>query len=187
MKIKIKKKYIEEIDGNITYFVNNAVRKELDILKRAAIKKQGKKTPQLNLKTKYRTIINKIKLNDGEPLNYTIDEFVKYWMADDTFMQLFTMYRDSGFKRMLAPGIFKIDSSKGFDLENLTCMTMSDGTSSRVKNDGYLIYWYRGKVCKGKFTTQKEASIASGVSETLVSKSIKTGGIYHGSKFMKMK
>ena len=56
------------------------------------------------------------------------DSFYDWALADDTFNTLFALYESSGFSRKEAPSPDRIDSSKGYILENMEWVTMSENS-----------------------------------------------------------
>lgn len=56
------------------------------------------------------------------------DEFYTFSTGSSTFYQLFGAYRESGFERKLAPSVDRVDSSKGYTIENMEWVTMSENS-----------------------------------------------------------
>lgn len=53
-----------------------------------------------------------------------------YWWAlgSHKFYELFGAYRESGYERKLAPSVDRIDSAKGYSLDNMEWVTMSENS-----------------------------------------------------------
>lgn len=57
------------------------------------------------------------------------DAFYKWALADNTFHKLFEAWEKSGYSRKLSPSINRIDSSKGYDFDNIEWITHSLNSS----------------------------------------------------------
>lgn len=53
------------------------------------------------------------------------EEFYEWAKCSPMFYCLFYQYRDNGFERKQAPSVDRLDSSKGYTLENMQWVTMS--------------------------------------------------------------
>lgn len=64
-------------------------------------------------------------------------EFYDWFLNSETFKTLFAAYQESGYQRKLAPSVDRIDSDKGYEIENMEIITMSEnsrrGTISKIK------------------------------------------------------
>jgi hypothetical protein len=62
-------------------------------------------------------------------------EFYDWFLNNDTFKSLFAEYKAQGYPRKLAPSVDRIDSSRGYELDNMEVVTMSEnsrrGTESK--------------------------------------------------------
>jgi hypothetical protein len=62
-------------------------------------------------------------------------EFYDWFLNNETFKLLFAEYEAQGYPRKLAPSVDRIDSSKGYELDNMEVVTMSEnsrrGTESK--------------------------------------------------------
>ena len=56
------------------------------------------------------------------------DEFYSWALNDKDFLQLFENYTVSGYQRRLAPSVDRIDSKKGYSLDNMEFVTMSENS-----------------------------------------------------------
>ncbi len=56
------------------------------------------------------------------------DEFYKWASNDSEFHRLFSDYEESKYERKLAPSVDRIDSSKGYTLDNMEFVTMSENS-----------------------------------------------------------
>lgn len=50
-----------------------------------------------------------------------------------TFISLYRIWQDSGFERKLTPSIDRIDSSKGYTLDNIQWLTLSNNCRKGTK------------------------------------------------------
>lgn len=69
------------------------------------------------------------------------DEFYS-WAKSRRFKLMFEAYKDSGFDRKLAPSVDRIDSSKGYSIDNMEWVTHSENSR-------------RGNMAKRKMYGQK--------------------------------
>lgn len=94
-----------------------------------------------NMKSRIRGVQKeKYHLYEGKEL-LSKDEFYKWAKNSMEFYNLFQIYRDSGFNRKLAPSVDRIDSSKGYSIDNMEWVTHSEnsrrGSISKSKNGLY--------------------------------------------------
>lgn len=61
-------------------------------------------------------------------------EFYDWALNSSKFYLLFGNYSDSGFNRKLAPSVDRIDSSKGYTIDNMEWVTMSENSRRGVRN-----------------------------------------------------
>lgn len=68
-----------------------------------------------------------------------IDRDSFYWWAlgSQKFYELFGAYKEANFERKLAPSVDRIDSTKGYTLDNMEWVTMSENSrrGSKSKHD----------------------------------------------------
>ena len=69
----------------------------------------------------------KFHLYEGKSL-LPRDEFYKWAMESDKFFALFKEYEDSGFSRKLTPSVDRVDSSKGYSVDNMEWVTHSENS-----------------------------------------------------------
>lgn len=108
-----------------------------------AYTKKYEKTPKGFLMRLYRNMQSRIEgvqklkahLYEGKSL---LDRTSFYMWAKDNpvFLELFELYQDSGYERRLAPSVDRIDSSKGYSLDNMEWVTHSEN-SRRGANNRY--------------------------------------------------
>ena len=58
----------------------------------------------------------------------TKDEFNQWAMQNPDFHKLFADYEESQYERKLAPSVDRIDSSKGYSVDNMEFVTMSENS-----------------------------------------------------------
>lgn len=72
------------------------------------------------------------------------EEFYNWAKDNQKFLELYKEYIESGFERKLAPSVDRIDSSKGYELDNIEWVTMSEnsrrGAVSRYTQQKELIH-----------------------------------------------
>lgn len=56
------------------------------------------------------------------------EAFYAWGLASDEFHRLMADYHESGFARRLAPSVDRIDSSKGYSIDNMEWVTMSENS-----------------------------------------------------------
>ena len=93
------------------------------------------------------------------------DEFYKWALNSDTFYSLFKSYEDSGFTRRLSPSIDRIDSSRGYSIDNIRWLTMSENSRlGSINNPNKLkVQIYNKSEFLGSFKSIKEASDKTGI------------------------
>ena len=93
------------------------------------------KTPKGFIMRLYRNM--KSRVNGVQKLKYHLykdlylmprDDFYDWALSNPKFTKLFSAYIDSGFERKLAPSVDRIDSSKGYSLDNIEFVTMSENS-----------------------------------------------------------
>ena len=62
------------------------------------------------------------------------DTFYDWATASPVFYSLFGEYKHSGFKRALAPSVDRVDSSRGYELDNMEWVTMSENSKRGNKS-----------------------------------------------------
>ena len=56
------------------------------------------------------------------------EEFYEWILSNETFKTLFADYEASGYQRKLAPSVDRINSKKGYELDNMEIITMSENS-----------------------------------------------------------
>lgn len=56
------------------------------------------------------------------------EEFYDWLLSNETFLTLFSQYEVSGYQRKLAPSVDRIDSKRGYELDNMEIVTMSENS-----------------------------------------------------------
>ncbi len=87
-----------------------------------------------NMKSRIKGIQKKkAHLYEGLALLDKQDFYV--WAKESrVFLDLFTIWVNSGYERKLTPSIDRIDSNKGYTLDNMQWLTHSDNSSKGAKN-----------------------------------------------------
>lgn len=62
------------------------------------------------------------------------EDFYKWAENSESFTELFKKYKEYGHERKLAPSVDRIDSSKGYTLDNMEWVTMSENSSRGAKS-----------------------------------------------------
>lgn len=95
--------------------------------------KKYEKTPKGYLMRSYRNMksrvtgIQKTGSWTGKEL-LPKEDFYVWALSDPTFKRLFAAYEESGYERKLAPSPDRIDSSKGYTLDNMRWLTHSENS-----------------------------------------------------------
>lgn len=100
-----------------------------------AATKKYERTKKGKLMRNYRNMESRIKgiqwrkahLYEGKEL-ISRDEFYDWSMADPNFHILFDAWVDSGYDRKLSPSVDRMDSSKGYTLDNMEWVTHSENS-----------------------------------------------------------
>jgi hypothetical protein len=71
----------------------------------------------------YKDQVTRSKNNDYGLPTYTKDDFIDYWIDNPLYIELYTNWVNSGYKKDLAPSIDRIDNYKGYSFENTQLMT----------------------------------------------------------------
>ena len=67
-------------------------------------------------------------------LHFTLEEWMEWCKKTyPTFISLYRIWQDSGFERKLTPSIDRIDSSKGYTLDNIQWLTFSNNCKKGAK------------------------------------------------------
>jgi hypothetical protein len=69
----------------------------------------------------------KFHLYEGKAL-LPKDEFYHWANSDNKFHELYDSYLKSGYSRKIAPSVDRIDSSKGYAIDNMEWVTMSENS-----------------------------------------------------------
>jgi len=56
------------------------------------------------------------------------EQFYEWILSNETFLKLFEDYKASGYQRKLAPSVDRLDSLKGYELDNMEIVTMSENS-----------------------------------------------------------
>lgn len=93
------------------------------------------------------------------------EEFYKWAKDSKDFYNLFEAYKDSGFSRRLAPTVDRIDSSKGYFIENMRWLTHSENSRlGSVNNPNKMpVEVYKNGEYIGAFKSIGEASYLTGI------------------------
>lgn len=65
------------------------------------------------------------------------ETFYKWSLASEVFHQLFDEWEQSGYERKLAPSVDRIDSLRGYELDNMEWVTMSENSRRGSLNKYY--------------------------------------------------
>lgn len=96
--------------------------------------KKYEKTPKGYLVRSYRNMLSRVR-GIQKPGSWTgkeilpKQEFYEWALADPTFHRLFQAYEASGYDRRLAPSPDRIDSAKGYTLDNMRWLTHSENSA----------------------------------------------------------
>lgn len=103
--------------------------------------KKYEKTPKGYLVRSYRNMLSRVR-GIQKPGTWTGKEilpkaeFYEWALANPTFHELFQAYERSGYERRLAPSPDRIDPNKGYTLDNMRWLTMSENSAraTRARN-----------------------------------------------------
>ena len=74
------------------------------------------------------------------------EQFYNWALNSHEFFELFSKYKDSGFDRKLCPSVDRIDSNRGYELNNMEWVTHSENSR-------------RGSISKKKIKVKNEATV----------------------------
>lgn len=104
-----------------------------------AATKKYEKTPKGYLMRSYRNMLSRVQgvQKIGTWTGKEIlpkEEFYEWALSDPTFRRLFAAYEESDYERRLAPSPDRIDSSKGYTLDNMRWLTHSENSALGSKS-----------------------------------------------------
>jgi hypothetical protein len=70
----------------------------------------------------------KFHLYAGKPLAVTRDEFYEWGFTSGEFHELFAAWEFAGYARQYTPSVDRIDSSRGYELDNMEWVTHSENS-----------------------------------------------------------
>lgn len=65
------------------------------------------------------------------------ETFYEWSLASEVFHQLFEEWEQSGYERKLAPSVDRVDSFRGYELDNMEWVTMSENSRRGSLNQHY--------------------------------------------------
>lgn len=74
------------------------------------------------------------------------DVFYSWSLNNKDFNSLFIQYEHSNYNRKLAPSVDRIDSSKGYDIDNMEFITMSENSRRGAINKRIISFKKNGKI-----------------------------------------
>lgn len=122
--------------GRICQHCKNAKQKEYRKQNGDVHTKSYEKTPKGYLMRTYRNMLSrtagiqskKAHLYEGLDL-LSKEDFYDWAESENSFLTLFSDYKESGWEMKLAPSIDRIDSTKGYILDNMRWLTHSENSS----------------------------------------------------------
>ncbi len=120
---------------------------------------------------------SKFHLYEGKEL-LSREDFYKFSFKSVIFYMLFDTYKNSNFERKLAPSVDRIDSSKGYTLDNIEWVTMSENSkrgskSSHLKNQKIVIQSDLDGNLINEFNSQKETADFTNIEQSLISMNLR--------------
>lgn len=73
-------------------------------------------------------------------------DFYNWSVNDKNFKNLFGVWKETNYKRKLTPSINRIDSNKGYDLNNIEWITFSENCSQGAKAKKGMYYVWKNKI-----------------------------------------
>lgn len=95
--------------------------------------------PSFYLGTCYSEMSRRIKTFDKLRPNYygltkcTKEEFLNKFLEDESFLELYKGWQESGFQRRMAPSIDRIDNKKGYTLDNIEFISHGENSCKDKK------------------------------------------------------
>lgn len=151
-------------------------------------KYKRKNHPEFFLRTRYTEIKQRCQNPKNRAYNHykhclicTREEFLCRFRDDPIFLNLFDNWKKSNYNTKLTPSVDRIDTKKGYTLDNMQFLTHSDNcTKDQEKTP--IKYFKEGKLL-GEFSSQGEASRVLGIPQSNIWKVLvkqrKTAGGYH--------
>jgi hypothetical protein len=110
-----------------------------------ACTKKYEKTPKGYLVRKYRNMLSRVNGIQKEKAHLykgldilPKEDFYNWALSSEEYHKLFSQYENSKYDRRLAPTVDRIDSSKGYTMDNMRWLTHSEnsklGNQSRWQN-----------------------------------------------------
>lgn len=101
-----------------------------------AATKKYEKTPKGFLMRAYRNMESRVRgiqkqkyhLYSGLSISIARDDFYSWAMSCDKFRSLFAAWREAGYKQKLTPSVDRVDSSRGYEFENIEWVTHSENS-----------------------------------------------------------
>lgn len=120
--------------------------------------------PEFYLRTRYTEIKQRCTNEKRKTAKYYIDkkvctkeEFLKRFLNDKHFLELFNQWIKSGWDYKLSPSVDRIDSSKDYTLDNIQMITHShNSTKDQIKQEVF-VYTKSGELV-GHFRSHIEAA-----------------------------
>lgn len=104
--------------------------------------------------------VNKNKANNKGYLGReycTLTEFLNKFISDPTFLKLFKEWKESGYEYKLNPSVNRIDTNKGYTLDNIEFMTHSQNSTIDQDMTPVNVYTKDGEFIRS-YESQGEAS-----------------------------
>jgi len=125
-------------------------------------------TPQKRYGVKPVNVLKRIYLEQSrkdrreniDPPNYTQEQLIQRFINDPKYIVLYNNWVDSGFQKSLKPSIDRIDSSKGYSINNIQIMTWSENRKKgdKEKSKTSVHCYTKEGVYLRTFTSVKDAS-----------------------------
>ena len=93
-----------------------------------------RRTPLGIITQMYGHQVESSKNRGHEKPSYTKKELKQYVLCHESFEALYNKYVDSGYDRMMIPSIDRLDSRKGYSMDNIQLVTLQVNMQNNIKD-----------------------------------------------------